>query len=196
MKKLTICLAVALCACLTFSACNKDKNSSSESSSSEETLSSVEISSNSSVTSSEETISSVEISSENSVISSEETLSSVEISSDSSVTSSEETISSVEISSDSSVTSSEDENAFTIYYEVNSPEHSEASVRNTTQTVRYGEAFTLEIPTCPGYDFVCWKKRGETTPFTQGTYLLQEDVTLVATWEIDEDDSYWWTENG
>ena len=92
--------------------------------------------------------------------------------------------------------SEEDENVFTITYDENSPNNSTAIVDNRTQRVGYGESFTLQIPRCPGYTFLYWTREGENTPFQQTTYLLQEDVTLVAKWELNVEDSFWWTENG
>ena len=92
--------------------------------------------------------------------------------------------------------SEEDENVFTITYDENSPNDSTATIDNRTQRVNYGESFTLQIPRCPGYKFLYWTREGENTPFQQDTYLLQEDITLVANWERNNEDSFWWTENG
>ena len=107
--------------------------------------------------------------------------------------------SSLETSSENSTieeSSSEEDGVFTITYNVNSPNDSIAIVNSRTHKVRYGESFTLQTPNCPGYVFLYWAREGENTPFQQSTYLFEEDITLVAQWELNTEDSFWWTENG
>lgn len=75
---------------------------------------------------------------------------------------------------------------YTITYILN---YSNATMEATTQTVTYGEAFTLLTPTVPtgdDYRFVKWLITGTTTEFKSGTYTEEGDISLTAVWE----DSY------
>lgn len=72
---------------------------------------------------------------------------------------------------------------YTITYIVN---NKNATMETTTQTVTYGEAFTLFTPkTVAGDDFrfVKWIITGTTTEFKSGIYAVEGDITLTAVWE-------------
>ncbi|MCL2521418.1 MAG: InlB B-repeat-containing protein, partial [Erysipelotrichales bacterium] len=49
-----------------------------------------------------------------------------------------------------------------------------------TQTVTFGQSFTLPTPTRTGHTFNSWLHNGN--PFTAGTWDIPNDITIVATW--------------
>lgn len=72
---------------------------------------------------------------------------------------------------------------YTITYILN---NENATIETTTQTVTYGETFTLATPEIVAGDdfrFVKWIITGTTTEFKSGIYTIEGDVSLTAVWE-------------
>lgn len=77
------------------------------------------------------------------------------------------------------------EQPYTITYKVGEVEDaSQVVIGSTTQSVYYGDTFTLQQPTCPGYNFLGWKIEGQDAFFTDTVYNFKEDIVLVAYWQI------------
>ena len=77
------------------------------------------------------------------------------------------------------------EQPYTITYKVGEVEDtSQVVIGSTTQSVYYGDTFTLQQPTCPGYNFLGWKIEGQDAFFTASVYNFKEDIVLVAYWQI------------
>ena len=64
-------------------------------------------------------------------------------------------------------------------------------IRDRTQTVEYNATYATYTPTCEGYEFLGWKMAGEDNFITGGTYLYTEDISLVAVWELANDELGW-----
>ena len=61
------------------------------------------------------------------------------------------------------------------------------TVDSTTISVTYGAGYVLPNPTRTGYTFNGWRVGSETgTSITSGTWKYEEDMTLVATWSVNE----------
>ena len=100
-------------------------------------------------------------------------------------------------SSDSETESSVNETQYTLTYHLGDFENdSIAYISSKTQKVSYGETLNLLVPTRSGYQFVCWKVQGQSTPYQDTTYNFQRDITLVAAWAEVLNGSSEWTENG
>ena len=178
MKNLKKVVLLALC--LTMAAvvasCNKsnpDKNS--QDSSSESVVESVIASESDEISSKEE---SSEGNTESDVVSSE-TESDVVLESDESAEESSEEASSEEESSE------EEKAEYVVTYNANG-----GGVENATQTVVYGEEFTLAVPTKTGYIFKGWyvvDSEGEATSerLESGVWDYEGDVSVIAVWEED-----------
>lgn len=67
-----------------------------------------------------------------------------------------------------------------------------ATMDVTTQTVTYGEEFTLAKPKVAGddYRFVKWVITGTSTEFKSGTYTVEGDISLTAIWEDNYSKNY------
>ena len=83
------------------------------------------------------------------------------------------------ITEDMTVTLNAVAKTFVVTYNANGGEITEGAA---TQTVTYGEAYTLEAPTATneGFDFIGWEYREGTLP--TGVWNLLTDITLYATW--------------
>ena len=68
-----------------------------------------------------------------------------------------------------------------------------AQISTTVTEVVYNQNFEFPTVSCPGFDFVAWVVKGTNTVVTDTAYTFTTDVVLVATWEIDEDDPFWWS---
>lgn len=89
------------------------------------------------------------------------------------------------ITEDMTVTAIVTPNVYAIVYDLGELE-SEATIASPTTAVTYGEAYTLEIPSCDGYVFVGWLIYGTQESFDSGdAWTLTGDVRLIAVWEID-----------
>ncbi len=77
----------------------------------------------------------------------------------------------------------EEKEAYTITYNLGS--NAQAGLIFSTQTVFYGEDFTLVIPsnTNSALYFVCWVITDTTTVFEDGNWTLKEDISLTAVWD-------------
>ena len=81
--------------------------------------------------------------------------------------------------------------SYTITYTAGDVEDpSQVQMQKTTQSVYYGESFTLETPTCAGYLFNGWKIQGEEEFFTDTVYTFEKDIVLVAIWEKRQDSDF------
>lgn len=84
------------------------------------------------------------------------------------------------------VTAVETPNVYTISYEAG--ENAVLAVQ--TQSVTFGEDFTLATPTAAGKTFVGWQIDGSETLLQSGKYTLADSVTLVAVWDVQNTDEY------
>lgn len=83
---------------------------------------------------------------------------------------------------------------FTLKFSLGTAEKETGAQISTTITkVEYNQSFEFPTVSCPGFDFVAWVVKGTDTVVTEMTYTFTTDVVLVATWEIDEDDPFWWS---
>lgn len=72
---------------------------------------------------------------------------------------------------------------YTITYILN---NKYATIDATTQTVKYGQEFTLVTPkfvTNDNYRFVKWVITGTNKEFKSGVYTVEGDISLTAIWE-------------
>ena len=60
-----------------------------------------------------------------------------------------------------------------------------AQLDNREQQVEYDADYVLETPTCEGYIFEGWLLENTETPFEEGVWNIDGDVTLVAQWTVD-----------
>lgn len=79
-------------------------------------------------------------------------------------------------------------NEYTITYDLENKEG--ATISSTTQTVTYDAPYNLYQPTCEGYTFSGWKRADNGKTFENGTYTLTENITLIAVWEEEEEESW------
>lgn len=83
-------------------------------------------------------------------------------------------------------------NEYTISFDLYST-WGEVAFEKQTQTVTFDSAYILEDPTLYGFFFTGWKIKGEEKAFdSEGTYKVADDITLVPTWEKDEESYRWW----
>lgn len=68
-----------------------------------------------------------------------------------------------------------------------------ATISKTTQEVLYQDTFEFPEVACPGYDFVGWVLSDTEESVTSNAYNYTENVVLVAMWEIDVEDPFWWS---
>ena len=69
----------------------------------------------------------------------------------------------------------------------------EVRLEKQTQTVTFDSAYALETPTLYGFFFTGWEIKDKGTAFDgEGTYTVAGDITLVPTWEKDEESYRWW----
>lgn len=64
----------------------------------------------------------------------------------------------------------------------------------SAQTVTFDSAYTVSgEPSLYGFFFKGWKIKEDGTAFnSEGTYTIADNITLVPTWEKDEDSYRWW----
>ena len=67
---------------------------------------------------------------------------------------------------------------FTITYDVKGGN----ALAETTQAVRYGEEYTLAVPTRDNYEFQGWFIEGTNTKLNEGTWTYETDVDVYAKW--------------
>lgn len=60
-----------------------------------------------------------------------------------------------------------------------------AQIESNEQQVAYDAAYELATPTCEGYIFTGWLLEDTTTPFEDGVWNIDGNVTLVAQWTVD-----------
>lgn len=61
------------------------------------------------------------------------------------------------------------------------------------QSVTFDSTYELETPSLYGFLFTGWEIKDDGTAFdSEGTYTFASDITLVPTWEKDEDSYRWW----
>ena len=71
----------------------------------------------------------------------------------------------------------------------------EVQFDDSAQTVTFDSAYSLsdEEPSLYGFFFTGWEIKGKGTAFEEkGTYQVADDITLVPTWEKDEESRRWW----
>ncbi len=78
---------------------------------------------------------------------------------------------------------------FTIYYDLG--ECLDASITSFTQEVKYGESYSLYVPSHQDYTFEYWLKKNSDEKFFAGIYNYNEDTYLVAKWKKNSTDSGW-----
>lgn len=84
-------------------------------------------------------------------------------------------------------------NEYTISFDLTSTWGEVQFENDDAQTVTFDSAYALEAPTLYGFLFAGWEIKGEGTAFdSEGTYTVAEDITLVPTWEKDEESYRWW----
>ena len=59
-----------------------------------------------------------------------------------------------------------------------------------------GDTVELPEPTCDGYEFTGWKNKKDDSDVASGVFNYEEDLTLVAQWELDPFDDRWVDLNG
>lgn len=83
-------------------------------------------------------------------------------------------------------------NEYTISFDLYST-WGEVQFESETQTVTFDSAYALEMPTLYGFLFTGWEIKDEEKAFdSEGTYKVAGDITLVPTWEKDEESYRWW----
>ena len=83
-------------------------------------------------------------------------------------------------------------NEYTISFDLHST-LGEVQFDDGSQTVVFDGAYALETPSLYGYIFTGWEMKERGTAFdSEGTYTVASDITLVPTWEKDEDSYRWW----
>lgn len=92
------------------------------------------------------------------------------------------------VSGNLTVNAVETPNEYTITYDLENKEG--ATISSTTQTVTYDAPYNLYQPTCEGYTFSGWKRADNGKTFENGTYTLTENITLIAVWEEEEEESW------
>ena len=63
------------------------------------------------------------------------------------------------------------------------------TIAKTSDTVKYGENFTLEQPSRPAYNFVGWKDENGEFVTDDEVFTFTKDLVLKAVWK---DDGHWW----
>ena len=81
-------------------------------------------------------------------------------------------------------------NEYTVYYELN---HKEGTITATTQTVSFGSQIVLYTPVSSAENVVFdyWTVKSTEQVYESGVYNVVGDLTLVAHWKIEDDDSEW-----
>lgn len=83
-------------------------------------------------------------------------------------------------------------NEYTISFDLYST-WGEVEFGDDTQTVTFDSAYVLETPSLYGFLFTGWEIKDKGTAFdSKGTYKVADDITLVPTWEKDEESYRWW----
>ena len=78
---------------------------------------------------------------------------------------------------------------YTITYDLGSRKDDDfASIQDDEQIVTFGEIIITYKPTCSGYKFTGWEIQGKDQTFTDGKYAYAEDLTLVAMWQVSDND--------
>lgn len=94
-----------------------------------------------------------------------------------------------DVSGNMTVNAVETAKEFTLTYELGNA--TGAKIDQSTQKVAYGETYNLLTPTAPKkYTFVGWYIKGTDTKFENGTWNGTKDLTLVARWTVDEEESW------
>ncbi len=83
-------------------------------------------------------------------------------------------------------------NEYTISFDLTS-KWGEVQFSDDEKKVTFDDAYALESPSLYGFFFTGWEIKDEGTPFDgEGFYTIADNVTLVPTWEKDEDSYRWW----
>lgn len=62
------------------------------------------------------------------------------------------------------------------------------NIEGYEQNVTFNQTVTTYKPTCSGYTFIGWEIQGKNKTFTDGKYTYPEDITLIARWQLSDND--------
>ncbi len=83
-------------------------------------------------------------------------------------------------------------NEYVIYFDFGELKDNVSLIKTAeSKRIKKGETFSLESPSCKAYKFIGWVIKDSEELCVGGTYVWDNDLYLIAKWEVNNDSSEW-----